>query len=77
MVEKLKECLEKENNEIKIPCMADEMKSSLAGLYKRGLIETRMETVNNKRILCIYITDIGKKFLQSLKENNFPEIKNN
>ena len=77
MIEKLKECLEKENNHVKIPCMAEEMKSSLAGLYKRGLVETRMESVNNKKLLCIYVTDMGKQFLQSLRESHFPEVGEN
>lgn len=62
---------------MKIPCMAEEMKSSLAGLYKRGLIETRMEKVNNKKLLCIYITEVGRQFLESLRENNFPDVENN
>jgi len=71
MIEKLKECYEKElNGDEKIPCFPEEMKSSLAGLYKRGLIDTRMEIVNNKKMLCIYVTESGKKFLQVLEEAN-------
>ncbi|MEP7233052.1 MAG: hypothetical protein ABI691_22520 [Ginsengibacter sp.] len=69
MIAKLKECLEKElNNNGQVPCMPEEMKSSLAGLYKRGLIETRMEYVNNKKLLCIYVTDLGKKILAEVIE---------
>jgi hypothetical protein len=68
MIEKLKECLEKETTNGKIPCLPDEMKSSLAGLYKRGLIGTRMEIINNKKQLCIYVSESGKKFLSGLKE---------
>lgn len=63
MIEKLKECLEKESFGGNIPCLPEEMKSSLAGLYKRGLINTRMEKIGNKNIMCIYVTDLGKKFL--------------
>lgn len=64
MILKLKECHEKESDSsFKIPCLPEEMKSSLAGLYKRGLIETRMETVDNKKQLCIYVSEAGKKFL--------------
>lgn len=64
MIEKLKECLEKETkNNGALPCLPEEMKSSLAGLYKRGLIQTRMELIDNKKLLCIYVTDAGKKFL--------------
>ncbi len=67
MIAKLKECLEKEmNNNGKVPCLPEEMKSSLAGLYKRGLVETRMENLNNKKLLCIYVTDSGKKFLTDM-----------
>jgi hypothetical protein len=69
MIEKLRECLEKESlNGGKIPCLPEEMKSSLAGLYKRDLIGTRMERVNSKNVLCIYVTDSGKKFLSDYDE---------
>lgn len=69
MIEKLKECLEKQSKNNKIPCLPDEMKSSLAGLYKRGLIGTRMEMINDKKQLCIYVTDTGKSFLLRISEN--------
>ena len=69
MITKLKECLEKETqNKGLAPCMPEEMKSSLAGLYKRGLIDTRMEFVNNKKLLCIYVTEAGKKLLEGILE---------
>jgi len=68
MIEKLKECHEKGlSSHEKIPCFPEEMKSSLAGLYKRGLIDTRMEIVNNKKQLCIYVTESGKRLLQELE----------
>ena len=76
MIEKLRECLEKESfNGGKIPCLSEEMKSSLAGLYKRGFIGTRMEEINGKKILCIYVTDSGKNFLLDFdrKSNNKKE----
>ena len=63
MLEKLKDCLDKNNNQISIPCLPNDLKSSLAGLYKRGLIETKMELVNKKKMLCIYVTANGKKML--------------
>ena len=66
MIEKLKECLQKQSTNNKIPCLPDEMKSSLAGLYKRGLIGTRMEIINEKKQLCIYVTDAGKSFLSGI-----------
>lgn len=68
MIKILKDCLEKEEKNNGQPCLAEEMKSSLPGLYKRGLIETRMEIVNEKKLLCIYVTDRGKKFLAGLNE---------
>ena len=52
-----------------MPFLAEEMKSSLPGLYKRGLIETKMEVINNKKLLCIYVTEMGKKFLEDLNNN--------
>lgn len=67
MIEKLRECLEKETvYEEKIPCLPEEMKSSLAGLYKRDLIGTRMEIVKNKKVLCVFVTDNGKQFIADL-----------
>ena len=69
MVKVLKECLEKEEKNNGQPCLAEEMKSSLPGLYKRGFIETKMEVVNDKKLLCIYVTDTGKNFLAKLHEN--------
>ena len=79
MIEKLRECLEKESlNGGNIPCLPEEMKSSLAGLYKRGFIGTRMEVINNKKILCIYVTDTGKNFLYEFdnKSNQKKEMEN-
>lgn len=67
MIAKLKECLDKEKeNNGQVPCLPEEMKSSLAGLYKRGFVDTRMEIINNKKLLCIFVTDSGKKFLEAL-----------
>jgi hypothetical protein len=69
MIEKLKECLEKEASaSSRLPCLPEEMKSSLAGLYKRGFIGTKMEKVNDKKVLCIYVTDSGKKFLSAYNQ---------
>lgn len=69
MIEKLKECLEKETkNNGAIPCLPEEMKSSLSGLYKRGLVQTRMGFVDDKKLLCIYVTETGKKFLADLEK---------
>jgi len=69
MIDKLRECLDKESsNNGTLPCLPEEMKSSLSGLYKRGFIGTRMEVVNNKKLLCIYVTEAGKNFLSKTEE---------
>lgn len=68
MLGNLKDCLEKSSNNSKLPCLPEDMKSSLAGLYKRGLIETKMELVNHKKVLCIYVTESGKRLLASSSE---------
>lgn len=65
MIRKLKHCLEREE-EGNGPFLAEEMKSSMPGLYKRGLIITKMEIVGNKRLLCIYVSDQGKEFLGNM-----------
>ncbi len=68
MIEKLKECREKEiAGNGSIPCFPEEMKLSLAGLYKRGFIDTRMDIVNNKKQLCIYVTQAGNNFLKKME----------
>ncbi|MEO6682833.1 MAG: hypothetical protein ABIN48_08390 [Ginsengibacter sp.] len=69
MIRKLKKCLEREENENQ-PFLAEEMKSSMPGLYKRGLILTKMENVGNKRLLCIYVSEAGKEFLKNLEAEN-------
>ena len=66
MIRKLKNCLEREE-ENQRPFLAEEMKSSMPGLYKRGLIVTKMEMVGTKRLLCIYVSDAGKEFLEKLE----------
>jgi hypothetical protein len=67
MIEKLKDCLNKQtSNDGTVPCLPEEMRSSLPGLYKRGFIVTRMETFNKKKQLCIYVTEAGKIFLARL-----------
>ncbi len=65
MIRKLRNCLEREEEGNK-PFLAEEMKSSMPGLYKRGMIITRMEMVGSKRLLCIYVSNEGKEFLENL-----------
>ena len=65
MIRKLRRCLEREEQDNE-PFLAEEMKSSMPGLYKRGLIVTKMQIVGNKRLLCIYVSHEGKEFLKQL-----------
>ena len=65
MIKKLRNCLKRELEENK-PFLAEEMKSSMPGLYRRGLIITKMENIGGKRLLCIYASDRGKKYLKEL-----------
>lgn len=66
MIRKLKNCLKRQEDG-KLPFLAEEMKSSMPGLYKRGLIMTKMEMVGPKRLLCIYVSEDGKEFLEKLE----------
>lgn len=70
MIEKLKECYQNELNNNHTPFLAEEMKSSLPGLYRRGLIETKMEWIDRKNLLCVYVTEKGKKFLEDFSSLN-------
>ncbi len=65
MIRKLRKCLEREEMDNQ-PFLAEEMKSSMPGLYKRGLIVTKMQIVGSKRLLCIYVSHEGKEFLKQL-----------
>ncbi|MEO9099827.1 MAG: hypothetical protein ABI267_05875 [Ginsengibacter sp.] len=74
MIKKLMECHEKETTlSGKVPCLPEDMKSSLAGLYKRGFIDTKLQRINNKNILCIYVTELGKAFLFN-SDQKLPEL---
>ena len=64
MIKKLKDCHEKTSQKAH-PCMEEDLKGSLAGLYKRGLINTRMEDVNGKKLLCLYLTESGIDYLKN------------
>ena len=70
MIDKLKECYEKQlkNGGDGEPCLQEELKGALSGLYKRGLVETKMAMVKGKRLLCLFVNDAGIKFLKSLEE---------
>lgn len=66
MIEKLRDCHNKQSDGNGSPCLQEDLKGSLAALYKRGLVDTKMQDVNGKRLLCIVVTDTGVNYLKSL-----------
>jgi hypothetical protein len=44
-------------------CVADDFKGSLAGLYRRGFVNTKMLMLDGKEMLSVYITQAGNFFL--------------
>ena len=66
MLQKLRDCSEKEiKSNGANPCLQEDLKGSLSGLYKRGLVSTKVAEVNGKKLLCLFITDEGKRFLKN------------
>ncbi len=65
MIEKLLDCHEKTKN-ANHPCLQEDLKGALAGLYRRGLVNTRFQDVNGKKILCLFVTDTGIKFIKAM-----------
>ncbi len=65
MIEKLNDCHQKSSKN-NAPCMQEDLKGSLAALYKRGLVDTKMQDVSGKRLLCIVVTEAGLNYLKSL-----------
>lgn len=66
MIQKLMDCHKKQSLESGIPCVQEDVKGSLAALYKRGLVDTRMIEYNGKRILSIVVTEAGEEYLKSI-----------
>lgn len=67
MIQKLRDCHEKlSKSGGTIPCLQEDLKGSLAALYKRGLVDTKIQDVNGKRLLCIVVTDSGVTYLKNL-----------
>ncbi|MDQ6757674.1 MAG: hypothetical protein M3004_12145 [Bacteroidota bacterium] len=70
MIQKLHDCNEKiQNSNGAHPCLQEDLKGSLAGLYKRGLVDTKIQDINGKKLLCLVVTDAGVKFLKSIEKN--------
>jgi hypothetical protein len=78
MIAKLRNCFEKssKNNE-NVPCLQEELKGSLAALYKRGLIDTKMQDIHGKQLLCIFVTEAGIEYLKTIDKSSAEPIKNN
>ena len=68
MIQKLKDCREKELKGDGEPCKMDDMNYAVAPLYKRGLIGTKQVTINNKVLLGVYVTEAGINFLSQIME---------
>jgi hypothetical protein len=66
MIQKLLDChnLQMSNDPAK-PCTEETLKGSLAGLYKRGYVDTRPHYINGKQILGLYVTQKGIDFLRA------------
>jgi hypothetical protein len=44
-------------------CVAEDFKDSLAGLFRRGFVNTKMVIIDGKEILSVCITQTGNFFL--------------
>lgn len=69
MLEKLRDCHDKVmKSSGKHPCLQEDVKGSLAGLYRRGLVDTKIEDINGKKLLCLVVTDAGIEMLNKLEK---------
>ena len=68
MIKKLHDCYEKQSGINGNPCLQEDLKGSLAALYKRGMIDTKMQDINGKSLLCIVVTESGEKYIKSLEK---------
>ena len=50
-------------------CFADDFKGSLAGLYRRGLVNTKMVVLNGKEVQSVFITREGIDFLNKYEQD--------
>ena len=50
-------------------CFADDFKGSLAGLYKRGFVNTKMVVLHGKDVQSVFITREGIDFLNKYEED--------
>ena len=67
MLEKLRDCHDKFTKSSGLhPCLQEDLKGSLAGLYRRGLVATKLEDINGKELLCLVVTDAGIDLLNKM-----------
>ena len=66
MIEKLRDCHEKSSKASSNACLEEDLKGSLAALYKRGLVDTKMQDISGKRLLCIIVTEAGANYINAL-----------
>lgn len=66
MIKKLQQCRETELNGASRPLTIEDITYAVAPLYKRGLIETEKRVVDNKILICVYVTEAGIEFLNNL-----------
>ena len=70
MLQKLRDCHDKHvASNGKLPCLQDDLKGSLSGLYKRGLVEAKMVDIKGKQILCLFVTDAGLTYLKQVEKS--------
>ena len=50
-------------------CIEDDFKGSLAELFRRGLVSTKMVMLDGKETLGVYITQAGKIYLDTHHED--------
>ena len=50
-------------------CVPDDFKGTLAGLYRRGFVNTKMMVLHGKETLGVFITQEGINFLNKYEED--------
>jgi hypothetical protein len=50
-------------------CVPDDFKGTLAGLYRRGFVNTKMTVIHGKEMLSVFITQEGINFLNKYEED--------
>lgn len=67
MIQKLKLCREAELHSMdEKPVTMEDMSYAVAPLFKRGLIEIKKQSVENKQLHCIHLTPDGIEYLERL-----------